>query len=113
MPLHAWNQSNFKLISEKFGLVLSVDRNTLGKKFLDHGKVLISTTLPDSIHKHLILKVGCVNFPIVVREGGIGVCDYVLPVKNLMSSSHVPPSEGFSQEVDKDNLGNLDIELPA
>ncbi|KAK9283721.1 hypothetical protein L1049_011971 [Liquidambar formosana] len=72
VPLHAWMEDNFRMIAERFGVVIEVDGNTKSKKKMDCGRILIATKLLEPIFKEFILEVCNQNFLVTVREESLG-----------------------------------------
>ncbi|GKV16349.1 hypothetical protein SLEP1_g27004 [Rubroshorea leprosula] len=58
VPLNIWNEENFIKIGSVCGRVVLVDHNTLSKKRMDVGRILISRTSIENIVKILKIKVG-------------------------------------------------------
>ncbi|KAK9275447.1 hypothetical protein L1049_022713 [Liquidambar formosana] len=85
VPLHFWTVANFNRIGERFGCVISIDRNTSTKKVLDRGKILVSTKFREPISKELLLEFLEERFLITVKEeSGVSF--------SLHSLHAVPPS---------------------
>jgi len=68
VTLDAWLEDNFRMIAERFGVVIEVDGNTKSKKKVDYGRILIAMKLLEPIFKEFILEVCNENFLIIVRE---------------------------------------------
>ncbi|KAK9266419.1 hypothetical protein L1049_012439 [Liquidambar formosana] len=87
VPLHAWLGPNFKTISERFGVVISVDSNTGSRKKLDRGRILVSTKFLEPNSKELILEVNGENFHITIKEES-GVNFSMINIHNRKTTDH-------------------------
>lgn len=67
VPLHAWNDDNFKKIGSCVGRVILIDNNTSQRKVLDGGRLLVSTEL-SNICKTISLKVSSKDYVVSIRE---------------------------------------------
>jgi hypothetical protein len=70
IPLHVWDEPQFKLLGSSFGTFLDFDEATIGRKHFDMAKINVLTDKQGIIDEKLILKVMGAEFTIwAVKEG--------------------------------------------
>lgn len=57
VPAHVWGENIFKHISQLMGTFVALDESTRDKARLDVGRVLITTSIPNTINKVVEVKV--------------------------------------------------------